>query len=227
MAGDPCDAPAPLAAVIFDLDGVLTDTAAFHEAAWQRLAHEQGWRFDSRLADALRGVSRMGSLERILQVNGVEASEADKQRWAEAKNGYYVAALADVSPDDLLPGAAALVRACRDAGLAVAIGSSSRNARTVLDRLGITGLFDAISDGNAVERAKPAPDLFLHAAEQLSAAPRRCAVVEDAASGVEAALAAGMLAVGVGPASRVGQAHVRVERVADLSVAALRAGARR
>lgn len=211
-----------LAAVIFDLDGVLTDTAAFHEAGWQRLADEQGWRFDSQLADELRGVSRMGSLERILDVNDVQATEADKQRWAEAKNAYYVAALDDVSPADLLPGARELVEACREAGLAVAIGSSSRNARTVLDRLGITTLFDAISDGEAVERAKPAPDLFLHAAAQLDAAPADCAVVEDAASGIDAALAAGMVAIGVGPAERVGHGHDRVDRVADLDVERLR-----
>lgn len=216
-----------LAAVIFDLDGVLTDTAAFHEAGWQRLADEQGWRFDSRLADELRGVSRMGSLERILEVNGIQASEADRQRWAEAKNAYYVAALEDVSPADLLPGARELVQACREAGLAVAIGSSSRNARTVLDRLGITAMFDALSDGNAVPRAKPAPDLFVHAADQLGAPPERCAVVEDAASGVDAALAAGMVAVGVGPAERVGHAHDRVDRVAELDVGRLRKAATR
>lgn len=211
-----------LAVVIFDLDGVLTDTAAYHEAGWQRLADEQGWRFDSRLADELRGVSRMGSLERILEVNGIQATEADKQRWAETKNAYYVAALEDVSPVDLSPGARELVQACREAGLAVAIGSSSRNARTVLDRLGITGMFDAISDGNAVSRAKPAPDLFVHAADQLATPPERCAVVEDAASGVDAALAAGMVAVGVGPAERVGHAHDRVDRVAELDVGRLR-----
>lgn len=218
---------AGLAAVIFDLDGVLTDTAAFHEAGWQRLADEQGWQFDSQLADELRGVSRMGSLERILEVNGVQATEADKQRWAEAKNAYYVAALDDVSPADLLPGAAELVQACREAGLRVAIGSSSRNARTVLDRLGIPGLFDAISDGDAVQRAKPAPDLFVHAAGQLGAPPERCAVVEDAGSGIDAALAAGMVAVGVGPAERVGHAHDRVDRVADLDVDRLRQAATR
>lgn len=211
-----------LAAVIFDLDGVLTDTAAYHEQGWQHLADEQGWALDSELADELRGVSRMGSLERILQVNGVEASEDDKQRWADAKNSYYVAALADVSSDDLLPGARELVEACTRAGLAVAIGSSSRNARMVLERLGIAELFDAVSDGHAAEHAKPAPDLFLHAAGQLGVEPARCAVIEDAASGVDAALAAGMIAVGVGPADRLGHAHHRVDRVADLDVDALR-----
>lgn len=223
--GDAAAGTAPLEAVVFDLDGVLTDTAAYHAAGWRRLADEQGWRFDEQLADELRGVSRTGSLERILEVNGVEASEEQKQAWADAKNAYYVAALADVSPHDLLPGARELVEACREAGLAVAIGSSSKNAATVLDRLGITGLFDAVSDGHAVERAKPAPDLFRHAADQLDVAPERCAVVEDAASGVDAALAAGTVAVGVGPPERVGHAHLSADRVADLTVERLRQAA--
>lgn len=211
-----------LEAVIFDLDGVLTDTAAYHEQGWQRLADEQGWWFDSSLADSLRGVSRTGSLERILEVNGVEASEADQQAWAARKNDYYVAALSDMSPADLLPGARELVAACRAAGLAVAIGSSSRNARMVLDRLGITELFDAISDGDSVTDAKPAPDLFLHAAGQLGADPAACVVVEDAASGIDAARAAGMIAVGVGPAARLGHADFRVDRVDELDVDTLR-----
>lgn len=227
MSGD-ARAGDALEAVVFDLDGVLTDTAAYHAAGWRRLADEQGWRVDDALADELRGVSRRESLERILEANGVEAGEEQKQAWADAKNAYYVAALDDVSPADLLPGARELVEACREAGLAVAIGSSSRNARTVLDRLGITGLFDAVSDGHAVERAKPAPDLFVHAAAELGVAAPRCAVVEDAASGVDAALAAGMVAVGVGPPDRVGHAHLRVDRVAELSVEGLqRAAARR
>lgn len=219
MADRTPSAPArPLAAVIFDLDGVLTDTAAFHERGWHRLAEEEGWEFDSTLADELRGVSRMDSLERILQVNGVSATDAQKREWADRKNGYYVEALADLSPDDLLPGARELVQACKDAGLAVAIGSSSKNAPMVLERLGIADVFDAVSDGTAVERAKPAPDLFLHAAAQLDLPPERCAVIEDAASGVDAALAAGMVAVGIGPEERVGHAHHRFDRTADIDL---------
>ncbi len=207
-----------LDALIFDLDGVLTDTAAFHEAGWQRLADEQGWAFDAALGDALRGVSRMESLERILAHNDVQASEADKQAWADRKNRYYVEALDAVSPDDALPGALELVLAAKERGLAVAIGSSSRNARTVLARLDMLELFDAISDGDSVERAKPAPDLFLHAAAQLGVEPARAAVIEDAESGVDAALAGGMLAVGVGPAERLGHAHHRWDTVAELDL---------
>ena len=214
----PADQPRPLEAVIFDLDGVITDTAAFHERGWQRLADEQGWAFDSTLADELRGVSRMDSLERILGVNGVTASDEQKREWADRKNAYYVDALSDLSPDDLLPGALELVLACKEAGLKVAIGSSSKNAAMVLERLGIAEQFAAVSDGHSVERAKPAPDLFLHAAQQIATPPERCAVLEDAASGVDAALAAGMVAVGIGPDDRVGHGHHRFDAVGDVDL---------
>ena len=213
-----------LAAVIFDLDGVLTDTAEYHYLGWKRLADEMGWAFDREQNEQLRGVSRMDSLDLIL--GDRELPEDEKVELASRKNRYYVESLEQVTPDDLLPGARELVTACREAGLRLAIGSSSRNARTVLDKLGITGLFDAISDGNAVERAKPAPDLFLHAAGELDVDARRCAVIEDAASGVEAARAAGMLAVGVGPAERVGAAHLRYDTVADVRLEELLAAAR-
>lgn len=208
--------PGPVEAVIFDLDGVITDTAEYHYLGWQRLADEQGWDFDRQRNEALRGVSRMESLELILDGRSLPADE--KRRLADRKNAYYVEALEQVTPGDLLPGARGLLDACRSAGLKVAIGSSSRNARLVLDRLGIAEEFDAISDGHSVERAKPAPDLFLHAARQLRVAPARCAVIEDAASGVEAALAAGMLTVGVGPPERVGAAHLRYDTVADVAL---------
>ena len=183
-----------LRAVIFDLDGVITDTAEYHYLGWKRLADEQGWPFDREKNERLRGVSRMESLDLIL--DGRRLPEAEKVELATRKNRYYVESLEQVTPDDLLPGARELLTACKEAGLKIAIASSSRNARTVLDRLEIAPVFDAISDGNSVERAKPAPDLFLHAADQLGVPPAACAVIEDAESGVEAALAAGMLAIG-------------------------------
>lgn len=215
------DEPAAVQAAIFDLDGVLTDTAEYHYRGWQQLADEQGWAFDRELNERLRGVSRMESLAIILDHNGVEASAQQQQEWADRKNRYYVDALADVGPEDLLPGARELVAACKQRGLRVAIASSSRNARMVLDRLEIAGEFDAISDGHSVELAKPSPDLFLHAAEQLDAGPARCVVFEDAGSGVDAALAAGMVAVGIGPPERVGHAHHRFDTVADVHVDAV------
>jgi beta-phosphoglucomutase len=206
----------PLRAVIFDLDGVLTDTAEFHYRAWQELADAEGLPFDRQANEALRGVSRADSLRLVL--DGREVDEATFARMMAAKNERYVELLADMSPDDLLPGALELVEACRQRGLKLAIGSSSKNAPMVLDALEITDRFDAIADGSTVEVAKPAPDLFLAAARALGVDPVACAVVEDAEAGVDAALAAGMLAVGIGPAERVGHAHLRYPSTADVDL---------
>ncbi|WP_083441727.1 beta-phosphoglucomutase [Nitriliruptor alkaliphilus] len=206
----------PIRAVIFDLDGVLTDTAEFHYRAWQELADAEGLPFDRQANEALRGVSRADSLRLVLA--GREVDEATFARMMAEKNERYVELLADMSPDDLLPGALELVEACRDRGLKLAIGSSSKNAPMVLDALEITDRFDAIADGSTVEVAKPAPDLFLAAARSLDVEPATCAVVEDAEAGVDAALAAGMLAVGIGPAERVGHAHLRYPSTADVDL---------
>lgn len=150
-----------LAGVIFDLDGVITDTAEYHYRAWQRLADEEGLRFDRAMNERLRGVSRRASLEIILAENNRRVSEAQMAEWMERKNAYYVASLAEVTPADLLPGAVPFIRELRDAGIRVALGSASKNARIVLERLGIAHLFDVVADGTSVERTKPAPDLFL------------------------------------------------------------------
>jgi beta-phosphoglucomutase len=203
-------------AVIFDLDGVITDTAEFHYLGWQRLADEEGIPFDRGANEALRGLSRRESLLAMLGDRDV----ADEQllAWMTRKNDYYVASLGEMGPEDALPGAVELIEDARSRGLKVAIGSSSKNARMVLDKLGLSDAFDAVADGNSVERAKPAPDLFLAAAELLGVEPSECIVVEDAESGVDAALAAGMIAVGVGPADRVGHAQHRFETTADIDL---------
>jgi beta-phosphoglucomutase len=208
-----------LRAVIFDLDGVLTDTAEFHYLAWQELADAEGLPFDRAANEALRGVSRADSLRLLLA--GREVDSPTFERMMAEKNERYVELLADMSPDDLLPGAGELVDACRERGLLVAIGSSSKNAPLVVDALGIGDRFDAVADGTTVETAKPAPDLFLAAARMLDVDPAACAVVEDAEAGVDAALAAGMLAVGVGPEERVGHAHLRYDTTADIDLDAV------
>jgi 1,2-alpha-glucosylglycerol phosphorylase len=207
---------APQRAVIFDLDGVLTETAEYHYLGWQRLADEEGLPFDRAANEALRGVSRAESLQRLL--GGREVDEATFDAMMERKNGYYVESLQDMSPADLLPGAISLVVDAKRRGMLVAIGSSSKNARFVLDKLEITGLFDAIADGDTVDDAKPAPDLFLAAAEQLGVAPADCVVIEDAGAGIDAALAAGMIAVGTGPQDRVGHAHHRFATTRDVDL---------
>ncbi len=202
--------------VIFDLDGVLTDTAEFHYLAWQALADDEGLPFDREANEQLRGVSRRDSL--LLILGDREVSEDDLQDMMARKNELYLRYLEEMSPQYALPGAVSLVIDAKRRGMKVAIGSSSKNAPFVLDKLEIAGLFDAVADGNSVENAKPEPDLFLKAAEFLGLPAENCIVVEDAESGVDAALAAGMIAVGVGPHERVGHAHHRFDTPADIDL---------
>ena len=191
---------------IFDLDGVITDTAEFHYRAWQRLADEEQLPFDRPANEALRGVPRRDSLMLILK--GRTYPEEMIQEMMERKNRYYLEFIGGISPADLLPGARELLLEIRNAGLKNAIGSASKNAGEVIDRLGIRSLLDAISDGFSVEKQKPAPDLFLHAARQLGLPPGQCVVVEDARVGVEAGMAGGFYTIGLGPVERVGIADV-------------------
>ncbi|MEH2045825.1 beta-phosphoglucomutase [Nostoc sp.] len=205
---------------IFDLDGVLTDTAELHYLGWQKLADEEGIPFNREANEALRGVSRRASLMLILRDRPY--SEAQIEEMMERKNRYYVELLQKMTPEDLLPGAIALLDELRQAGIKIGIGSGSKNARPVLERLGIMDKVDAIADGYSVQEPKPAPDLFLYAAKQLGIEPEQSVVVEDAAAGVEAALAAGMWAVGLGPVERVGAAHVVLPSLAGIKWADLR-----
>ncbi|MBG1244790.1 beta-phosphoglucomutase [Nostoc sp. NZL] len=205
---------------IFDLDGVLTDTAELHYLAWQKLADEEGIPFNREANEALRGVSRRASL--MLIIGDRAYSEAQIEEMMERKNRYYVELIQHMTPKDLLPGAIALLDELRQAGIKIGIGSASKNAQTVIERLGIADKIDAIADGYSVQQPKPAPDLFLYAAKQLGLEPEQSVVVEDAAAGVEAALAAGMWAVGLGPAERVGAAHVVLPSLAGITWADLR-----
>jgi beta-phosphoglucomutase len=206
-------------AFIFDLDGVITDTAEYHYRGWKRLAEEEGLSFSRVDNEHLRGIPRRESLMLILKDRVY--SEAKILEMMERKNGYYLEFIKEISPRDLLPGAKELLEEIRAAGLKNALGSASKNAGEVLDRLGIRSLFDAVSDGHSVERQKPAPDLFLHAASQLDLLPAECVVVEDAAAGIEAARAGGFHSVGLGPPERIGEAEavfpsLSVVRLADL-----------
>ncbi|NHZ72622.1 MAG: beta-phosphoglucomutase [Aquificales bacterium] len=208
-----------LHAVIFDLDGVLTDTSEYHYQAWQRLAGEENLPFDRQINERLRGVSRQRSLEIIL--NGRSLSPTKFTELTERKNRYYVESLQEITAENLLPGALTLLQALKARHIKLAVGSASKNAPFVLERLGISHYFDVIADGRSVAQSKPAPDLFLFAAQQMDIPPAQCAVVEDAASGIEAALAAGMWALGIGPQERVGRAHASFADTLALSGANL------
>jgi len=192
--------------IIFDLDGVLTDTAELHYQAWQKLADEEGIPFDREANEALRGISRRDSLMKI--IGDRNYSESQIQEMMERKNNYYVELIQGITSKDLLPGAGNFIDELREKGIKIAIGSGSKNAHSVIERLGIADKLDAIADGNSVTRSKPAPDLFLYAASQLGLEPADCVVVEDAASGVEAALAGGMRTIGIGSSEIVGAAHI-------------------
>lgn len=205
----------PILGAIFDLDGVLTDTSEFHYQGWKRLADEEGIPFNRHDNEALRGIPRRESLLRLLK--GQVYSEEQLQEMMARKNRYYQESIAELTPDDLLPGALELLVDLRKAGIKIAIGSASKNAKTVIEKLGIGDLVKAFSDGNSVTRQKPAPDLFLHAAGQLGLPPEQCVVFEDAEAGVAAALAGGMWVVGIGPQERVGTAHIVLPNLAGIT----------
>jgi beta-phosphoglucomutase len=187
-------------AVIFDLDGVLTDTAHYHFLAWQRLAQAQGVPFDAAFNEHLKGIDRMGSLELILAHSDKTYSMADKLALAEAKNRHYQQLIADMSAADLLPGARAALLAARTAGMRIGLASVSKNAAYVLDRLGITHCFDDVVDAALLANSKPHPEIFLTAAEHLGVAPHQCLGVEDSVAGIASIKDAGMTALGIGRA---------------------------
>lgn len=212
-----------MTAVIFDLDGVLVDTAEFHYQAWQRLADRIGVPFDRQANDALRGVDRMTSLMRLLGEHAGRFSEEEIARMAAEKNADYVQLIEAISPADLLPGAQALLIELRDAGIPAAVASSSKNARRVITLLQIESLLSAIVDGGDVQHAKPDPALFVLAAARLETPPAHCVVVEDAEAGVEAGLRGGMRVIGIGTVECVGAAQRVVPSVAEISVVMINA----
>lgn len=212
-----------LRAVLFDLDGVLTDTAEYHYRAWQALADRLGVPFDRRANEALRGVGRMDSLERILALGGITLGEAERARLADEKNRHYQELIEGVTAADLLPGVEALLDELSAAGLKLAVASASRNAPAVLARLGIAERFDVVVDAARVSRGKPDPEVFQRAAEALGVLDEDCVGVEDAEAGVAALRGAGMAAVGVGDAVRLAAAQRVVGGTEALDAAVLRA----
>lgn len=185
-------------AAIFDLDGVLVDTAKYHYLAWKRLANELGFDFTETDNERLKGVSRVRSLEILLEIGGLTLDAEAKAQLAARKNEWYVDYIRQMDASEILPGAAEYLQRIREKGIKTALGSASKNAPLILKRLGISSLFDVIVDGNVVSKAKPDPEVFLCAANQLGISPASCIVFEDAEAGVEAARRAGMRTVGIG-----------------------------
>lgn len=195
---------AEIKAFIFDLDGVITDTAELHYKAWQKMADDEGYFFNREINEQLRGVSRRASLNIIL--DGQEITEEKAEYLMKKKNDDYKELLETITQADILPGVEKLLSDLKEREIKIALASASRNAVPILRKLGIFDLFDAIGDGHCVVRAKPEPDVFIHAAGQLGIYVANCLVVEDAKAGVRGAVACGMKSVGIGPVDRVGEA---------------------
>ncbi|MCB9252415.1 MAG: beta-phosphoglucomutase [Flavobacteriales bacterium] len=185
-------------ACIFDLDGVLVDTAVFHFKAWKKIARKLGFELSSLQNEMLKGISRRESLEIIVRLSGTKINADEKELLLEEKNQNYLYLIKDLQPSDLLPGAGELLQQLSLNQHKIGLGSASKNANSILIKLGIHSIFDAIIDGSKTSAGKPNPEVFLKAAEEMSEPPGNCVVFEDAAAGIEAAKKAGMYAIGIG-----------------------------
>ena len=209
-----------IACCIFDLDGVVVDTARYHYLAWRELAAGLGFDFTPARGEATRGVSRMASLEIVLAAGGMQErfTPEEKERLAERKNARYLELIGAMTPSDVLPGVREFLGELRGRGVKVVLGSSSKNAGAILDRCALRPLFDAVVDGTLVTRAKPDPEVFVRGAEDVGLPAAECVVFEDAAAGVAAARRAGMRAVGVGCSATLAAADLRIPGFAGFTL---------
>ena len=207
---------------IFDLDGVIVDTAKYHFMAWRRLAKELGFVFTLGDNEALKGVSRMASLEILLNKGGIILSNEEKEELAARKNEWYVEFITGMTPDEILPGSMQLLKELRKEKILTAIGSASKNAGMILDSINVRDMFDVIVDGNMVQKAKPDPEVFLKGAREMNLPPSCCVVFEDAQAGIEAAIAGGMKCVGVGKPELLGRADMVIPDLREITINQLR-----
>ncbi len=203
-------------AVIFDLDGVIVSTDEYHYLAWKALANRLGLPFDRERNNLCRGVSRMESLEIVLGEKRDAYTAEEKLRFAQEKNEDYRAYLALMTPEDVPKDVKAALKTLKQEGYLLAIGSSSKNARLILENVGMLEAFDAISDGTNISHSKPHPEVFLKAAQMLGVAPQGCAIVEDAEAGIQAGLAAGILTFAIGDAQNCGKAAYNIASLEEI-----------
>lgn len=203
---------------IYDLDGVITDTAEFHYLGWKKLADELGITIDRHFNEQLKGINRMDSLDRILEqsTSPTEFSEEEKIGLATRKNGYYLELIEKIDPSHILPGIKDLLEANKQSGIKIALGSASKNASRILDKLELTGYFDHVVNAAEIANGKPDPETFTAAADALGIAYGDCVGIEDAAAGVEAVNRAGMFSVGVGDEAHLAHADYLVENTQQL-----------
>ena len=193
-------------AFIFDLDGVIVDTAKYHYLAWQKIANELNIEFTHEHNELLKGVSRVRSLDIILELGKVTASQEDKDRWLVQKNEEYLSYLVDMNESEILPGVFPILKFLKENNQPIALGSASKNARPILEKTGLLPYFDAIVDGNDVTNAKPDPEVFLMAAKLLNITPENSIVFEDSVAGVQAANIGNMTSIGIGEANTLHEA---------------------
>ncbi|MBZ4683453.1 MAG: beta-phosphoglucomutase [Fusobacteriaceae bacterium] len=204
---------------IFDLDGVITDTAEYHYLAWKELCDDKGLLFDREVNERLRGVSRIDSIKIIMEHNKKDdIPETTLVEWATEKNERYKQLIQKVTPNDLLEGITDIFNKLKEKNIKIALGSASKNAKAVIKNLGIEEIFDFIGDGYSVDRSKPAPDLFLYVAKNLNISPEKCVVIEDAVAGIEAAKSAGMLGVAIGKKEDFTKADFVYNSVKDIDL---------
>lgn len=206
-------------AVIFDLDGVIVCTDECHYKGWKKLADDEGIYFDHKINERQRGVSRMESLDILLEKATKTYTDDEKLEMATRKNEYYKGYIKSLSPSDILPGVLDFTGFLKDKGIKIAIGSSSKNTPAILKNIGLDTYFDAVADGNDISKSKPDPEVFLKAAQKLGVQPMECLVVEDADAGIEAAIAGGMDVIGVGAASQNTKATYRFIDLASADTA--------
>ncbi|TLX75342.1 beta-phosphoglucomutase [Labilibacter sediminis] len=205
-------------ACLFDLDGVIVDTAKYHYIAWKEIANELGFDFTLEDNERLKGVSRMTSLDILLSIGNMSKTEEEKLALATKKNDNYLTYILKMGPEEILPGTKEFLELLKHEGIKIALGSASKNAMTILNRLELTDYFEAIIDGTKVSKAKPDPEVFLKGAEALNVEPKDCVVFEDAEAGVEAAIAGGMKCIGIGKADVLGKANLVVDGLHKMSL---------
>ena len=205
-------------AFIFDLDGVIVDTAKYHYLAWKELANKLGFNFTMAQNERLKGVSRVRSLEILLDIGQVHLEEDEKSKYLKEKNEQYLQYIAKMDHTEILPGIDDVLHYLKHNKVPFSLGSASKNARLILETLDLIDLFDAIVDGNDVSTAKPDPEVFLIAAEKLGAKPEDCVVIEDAQAGIEAANKAGMTSVGIGDAHILHEANYMLKNTSELTI---------
>ncbi|GAB3558613.1 beta-phosphoglucomutase [Spirosoma fluminis] len=208
----------PIEAFLFDLDGVIVDTAIYHYQAWRRLANELGFDISEEFNERLKGVSRTDSLDIILAHGGLTFPDEKKAELAAQKNQWYLELVSRMTSDDILPGVANFFSQVRKAGLQTALGSVSKNAPLILERIGMTQTFDAVIDGTKISKGKPDPEVFIKGAQELEVRPVECVVFEDAVAGVEAGKRGGMFVVGLGSPELLVQADLVAPSLESLTV---------